>query len=242
MQVVGVRALSDVPGTHFPRDSVAPADQRLSDQPLQLAAFQEVQLPSIQHCQRVLARGARPKVPASCIAVTVDGETTALAGTVAQVGPVQSGSSGYTYPTIIALPATSQGLHSGSTANVSITTGEASNVLAVPTSAVTTQGTNSYVLVLSSGTTKQKQIKVGIVGDIYTQVISGLQRGNEVVLADYSDAVPSSNTTTVGGLGTTGGLGGDAGFMGGASSAGIGGGGLRRWMTSTRTADMSVGG
>jgi hypothetical protein len=170
MQVVGVRALSDVPGTHFPRDSVAPADQRLSDQPLQLAAFQEVQLPSIQHCQRVLARGARPKVPASCIAVTVDGETTALAGTVAQVGPVQSGSSGYTYPTIIALPATSQGLHSGSTANVSITTGEASNVLAVPTSAVTTQGTNSYVLVLSSGTTKQKQIKVGIVGDIYTQV------------------------------------------------------------------------
>ncbi len=112
--------------------------------------------------------------------VTVDGETTAFAGTVAQVGPVQSSSSGYTYPTVIALPATAQGLHSGSTASVSITTGEARNVLAVPTSAVTTQGTKSYVLVLSSGSTKQKQIKVGIVGDIYTQVISGLrerQRG-----------------------------------------------------------------
>ena len=158
--------------------------------------------------------------------VTVDGETTALAGTVAQVGPVQSSSSGYTYPTVIALPATAQGLHSGSTASVSITTGEASNVLAVPTSAVSTQGTKSYVLVLSSGTTKQKQIKVGIVGDIYTQVISGLQRGNEVVLADYSEAVPSSNTTTVGGVGATGGFGGGAGFRGGASSAGIGAGGL----------------
>jgi RND family efflux transporter MFP subunit len=151
--------------------------------------------------------------------VSVDGETGALVGTVAQVGPVQSSSSGYTYPAVIALPATAQGLHAGSTANVSITTGEAKNVLAVPTSAVTTQGTKSYVSVLSSGTTKQKQIKLGIVGGIYTQVISGLQDGNEVVLADYAEAVPSSNTTTVGGLGATGGSGGftgGAGFRGGA--------------------------
>jgi hypothetical protein len=75
------------------------------------------------------------------------------------------------------------------------------------------------VSVLSSGTTKQKQIKLGIVGGIYTQVISGLQDGNEVVLADYAEAVPSSNTTTVGGLGATGGSGGftgGAGFRGGA--------------------------
>jgi multidrug efflux pump subunit AcrA (membrane-fusion protein) len=156
--------------------------------------------------------------------VSVDGKTGALTGSVAQVGPVQSSSSGYTYPAVIALPATAQDLYSGSTANVSIQTGEAKNVLAVPTSAVVTQGTKSYVLVLSSGSTKEKDIKVGIVGDIYTQVLSGLQKGNQVVLADYSEAVPSSNTTTVGGLGGTGGFGGGAGFRGGGSSGGIGGG------------------
>jgi macrolide-specific efflux system membrane fusion protein len=140
---------------------------------------------------------------------------------VAQVGPVQSSSSGYTYPAVIALPATAVGLHSGSTANVSIQTGEAKNVVAVPTSAVMTQGTKSYVLVLSSGGTKEK---VGIVGDVYTQVLSGLHKGNEIVLADYSEAVLSSNTTTVGGVGgTEGGFGGGAGFRGGGTTTGIGG-------------------
>jgi HlyD family secretion protein len=157
--------------------------------------------------------------------VSIDGKSGTMTGTVAQVGPVQSSSSGYTYPAVIALPATVVGLHSGSTANVSIQTGEAKNVVAVPTSAVMTQGTKSYVLVLSSGGTNETDIKVGIVGDIYTQVLSGLQKGNEIVLADYSEAVPSSNTTTVGGLGATGGgFGGGAGFRGGGSSTGIGGG------------------
>jgi len=41
----------------------------------------------------------------------------------------------------------------------------------------------------------------GIVGDIYVQVVSGLQQGESVVLADYAEAVPSSNTTTTGGFG-----------------------------------------
>jgi multidrug efflux pump subunit AcrA (membrane-fusion protein) len=161
--------------------------------------------------------------------VSVDGDAGTITGTVAQLGPVQSSSSGYTYPVVIALPATAEGLHSGSTANVSITTGEAKNVLAVPTSAVMTQDTTSYVLVLSSGGTKQKDVKVGIVGDIYTQVLSGLQKGNEVVLADDAEAVPSSNTTTVGGLGGTGGFAGaagGAGFRGGGSTGGTGVGGL----------------
>ena len=55
-------------------------------------------------------------------------------GTVSQVGPVQSGSSGYSYPVSVALPATSSSdMHPGSTANLTITTGEVSNVVAVPT-------------------------------------------------------------------------------------------------------------
>jgi multidrug resistance efflux pump len=52
--------------------------------------------------------------------VPVDGDAGTITGTVAQLGPVQSSSSGYTYPVVIALPATAEGLHSGSTANVSI--------------------------------------------------------------------------------------------------------------------------
>ena len=151
--------------------------------------------------------------------------TGTLAGTVAQVGPVQSSTSGYTYPVVVALPATASGLYSGSTANVSISTGEAKDVLAVPSSAVMIQGTRSYVLTLTAGNLGEKTIKVGIVGDLYTQVLSGLNEGESIVLADYSEAVPSSNTTTVSGFGGGGGFGGSGGFSGSLPS-GIGGGGF----------------
>ena len=160
--------------------------------------------------------------------VAVDGTTGTLAGTVAQVGPVQSSSSGYTYPVVVALPTSARGLYAGSTANASIRTSEVKDVLALPTSAVMTRGTRSYVLVLSSGSPVEKTIKVGIIGDIYTQVRSGLHLGSSVVLADYSEPVPSSNTATVGGFGGAGGFGGGGRFSGGGSfGSGFGGGGAR---------------
>jgi RND family efflux transporter MFP subunit len=155
--------------------------------------------------------------------VTVDGMTGTLAGTVAQVGPVQSGTSGYTYPVVVALPATATRLYSGSTANVVISTGQAKDVLAVPSSAVIIQGTRSYVLTLSSGKLTDNTIKTGIVGGIYTQVLSGLKEGESIVLADYSEPVPSSNTTTVTGFGGTGGFGGSGGFSGTLPSGNAGG-------------------
>ena len=41
--------------------------------------------------------------------VEVDGDNGNLAGSVAQVGPVQSSSSGYSYPVVVALPASAGG-------------------------------------------------------------------------------------------------------------------------------------
>ena len=64
----------------------------------------------------------------------------------------------------------------------------------------------------------RKVIKVGMVGDTYTQVLSGLKDGQSVVLADYAEAVPSSNTDLTNALGGGGGFGG-GGFGGPAGSA-----------------------
>ena len=138
--------------------------------------------------------------------VQVDGLDNTITGTVTQVGPVQSSDDEYTYPVVVALPASDTGLFAGSTANISIVTDEVNDVLAVPTSAVIPDGTRSYVLMLSAGQLTEKFVTVGVVGYTYTQVTSGLTEGDSVVLADYSEAVPSSNTTTVGGFG--GGFGG----------------------------------
>ncbi len=159
--------------------------------------------------------------------VRVDGVDGTINGTVSQVGPVQSGDSGFTYPVVVALPTSATGLFTGSTANVVISTGAVAHVVAVPTSAVQSLGTRSYVETLSNGTLARKIIKVGMVGDVYTQVLSGLTPGESVVLANYAAPVPSSNTATLGGFG---GLGGGGAFrervLGGAGGAGGAAGGF----------------
>jgi multidrug efflux pump subunit AcrA (membrane-fusion protein) len=147
--------------------------------------------------------------------VLVDGATKSIAGTVSQVGPVQSSDGTYSYPLVVSLPTSATGLFTGSTSTISVITNAAKNVLAVPTSAITTNGTQHYVLVLSGGNLTEKAVKVGLVGYAYTQVTSGLNEGDSLVLADYSEAVPTSNTATVGGFGGTGGFGGAGGFGGG---------------------------
>ena len=139
---------------------------------------------------------------------------------MSQVGPVQASDGEYTYPVVVALPSSTNGLFTGSSANVDITTGAVSDVVAVPTSAVETLETRSYVLELDKGVLTRKFIKIGMVGDTYTQVLSGLSPGQSVVLADYAEAVPSSNTDSTD-LGNA--LGG-----GGGGFAGFGGGGLLR--------------
>jgi HlyD family secretion protein len=157
--------------------------------------------------------------------VEVDGVDGNLHGTVSQVGPVQSTSNGYTYPVIIALPSADSGLYSGSSADVVISTGEVSRVVAVPTSAVETLGGRSYVLELSNGQLTRRFVKIGMVGDTYTQVVSGLAPGQSVVLVDYAEAVPSSNTNSLGGLGSFLGGGGGNSFFGGRGAFFGGGGG-----------------
>jgi hypothetical protein len=158
--------------------------------------------------------------------VTVDGTTGQFSGTVSQVGPVQSSDSSYTYPVVIAFSSTVTGLFAGSSASVAVLVAKAHDVVAVPTSALHTIGTISYVTMITAGKPVRKDVKVGVVGDLFTQVLSGLKVGDVVVLADLSEPVPSSNTDTFGSTGFTGFGGGGFGGAGGATfkvSAGGGG-------------------
>jgi multidrug efflux pump subunit AcrA (membrane-fusion protein) len=161
--------------------------------------------------------------------VSVDGTTGTITGSVTQVGPVQSGESGYSYPVVVTLPASANNLFSGSSANLSIATGEKKDVLAVPTSAVMTNGTQSFVQVLSGGKPVDKPVKVGVVGGIYTQVVSGLTQGEAVILANYATPVPASNSATLGGFGGGSFTSRAAGLGGGSFSGGgrFGGGGTQ---------------
>ena len=161
--------------------------------------------------------------------VVPDGSATPLAATVSYVAaaPATTGSTAYTVQlAFVSNPTT---LRYGIQAAVTITTGQAANALAVPTSAVNHRGTLAYVLVPNGSTTKAQIITVGAVGAVYTQVTQGLNAGQKVVLANPNQAIPTSTITgriariTGGVTNTTGLLGASTGSTAGAPGTRPGG-------------------
>jgi multidrug efflux pump subunit AcrA (membrane-fusion protein) len=113
----------------------------------------------------------------------------------------------------------------GMTANVSVVDQTATNVLYVPSAAITTTGTVSTVEVLQKGKTTSTRVTTGLVGNSDTQILSGLKVG-EVLVEPTVTVVGSSGaagtTAAGGGLGGLGGagLGGGGGFAGGGRFGG----------------------
>lgn len=154
------------------------------------------------------------------VQVRVAGLVGTLAGTVARVGPVDASSTSYTYPVVVALPAGSHGIASGSSAQLVVTLEVAHAVRAVPTSAIHSTTHGDYLEVLEAGQESRRPVDIGIVGAEYTQVTTVLPNDTQVVLANLGEVVPSSSTDTsssslFSGAGPTTG-----GFTGGAATAG----------------------
>ena len=159
--------------------------------------------------------------------VTPDSSSSVLDGTVTGVGVLGTASTTTTtYPVTIALQSTDLGSFSGADASVAIVTRRSIGVTTVPTSAVTTVGTRHRVLVVDGGTTRSVPVTIGTVGAQRTQILTGVTDGQVVALAVMSAPVPTSSTTTRGGLAGlsgAGGLGGAGGFSGAGRLGGAGG-------------------
>jgi macrolide-specific efflux system membrane fusion protein len=121
------------------------------------------------------------------------------------------------YGVTVSLDDVPSGLRIGATATVQVTTANAQNVLYVPAAAVRTAGGQSTVTVIVNGKQTTKVVQTGAQGDQGTEIKSGLNEGDQVVIA-------TSGTGGSGGGFPTGrfpgGLGG-----GGGGGARIGGGG-----------------
>jgi len=104
-------------------------------------------------------------------------------------------------------------------------------VLTVPNSALTPLGNGqALAMTYKDGVATRALVRTGYAGTLTTQITSGLTKGQQVVLADLSTALPTNTTNArrfgVGGAGA--GLGG-AGLGGaGLGGAGLGGAGLTR--------------
>jgi RND family efflux transporter MFP subunit len=128
--------------------------------------------------------------------VRPDGSAQPLSGRVIAISTTPVSTTGSAaYRVTIELDGDTSALGNGSTATASITTATTKATLAVPTSAVTTNGDAHTVTVLDGTTTKQVDVQIGAIGPTWTAITSGLTDGQTVVLADLHTPLPSAATT-----------------------------------------------
>lgn len=163
--------------------------------------------------------------------VTPDGSAVQVPAKVVQVAVAPTTGTSTSYAVTLGLAGSPAGLHNGGSAAVSILTGTAVGAVVVPTSAVHYIGSFAFVTTIAGGQTTTVPVTVGVVGPAWTTVTASrggsLPVGTQVVLADLSQALPASSTTTTPRIAFGGGVarfGGGAGAGGGAGRSRAGGG------------------
>jgi macrolide-specific efflux system membrane fusion protein len=149
--------------------------------------------------------------------VTFDALTDGTAtGTVSAVDILPTtGNNVTTYGATITLSDVPDGLRQGMSASVVLTVDEATDVLWVPTAAITTAGGQSTVTIRKDGVESTVQVHTGLAGDSGTEITSGVAEGDRLV-------VSTSGTTGGAGGFPMGGIpgGGVAVFRGGGPAGG----------------------
>ncbi len=97
-------------------------------------------------------------------------------------------------------------LKPGLSATVNIVTQEKDNILLVPNRAVSRQGRNSVVQVVTGTATEARTVQTGISDSNYTEVISGLNEGEQVSISSGTAATPTNNNRPGGVPGLGGGI------------------------------------
>ncbi len=138
-----------------------------------------------------------------------------IKGTIATVDMVGTISQGVVnYNVEIALDEQDERIKSGMSVTASIVTSTKKNILIVPNSAVKSQNRSNYVeifptpLIVEKGTSGtpssmkpiQKKIEIGISSDSFTEIISGLNAGDQIItrtLNSNSSTKTTSNTPTL---------------------------------------------
>jgi RND family efflux transporter MFP subunit len=136
-------------------------------------------------------------------------------GTVFAINTTGSVSSGVTtYPTTVTLDTENTSIYPNMSASANILIASKENVLMVPTSAVQTQDGQNYVRVLKNNQVQNVNVTTGISSDTDTEIVSGLNEGDEIVTAVVQSKTGTTSTTSspFGTLRVGGG--GNSGFVG----------------------------
>lgn len=130
-------------------------------------------------------------------------------GTVKSIDLTATTSDGVTsYGVKVEITSAPKELRDGASATVTVTTASATDALAVPTSAVTTdsQGQSTVKKVVNGASTSQV-VQIGIKGDLYTEITGGLKEGDKVELGATSTSSSEGGGFRRMGVGAAGGSG-----------------------------------
>jgi len=124
-----------------------------------------------------------------------------LRGTVTTVSPLASSQSGVvSYPLTIALTnAQGKGLREGMSATIEIVSMQAENVLLVPSRAITRNGRDQVVEVMTdaaTGATEERVVQTGDTNGTMTEITSGLSEGEQVKVAASSGSTQQTSTNS----------------------------------------------
>lgn len=113
------------------------------------------------------------------VAVSATGKT--YKGVVSTLAP-QADQVTRAYPAEIELKNTDNLVRPGMAAELRITTNKVAGALVVPTDALLQQEGGSVVFVAENGVARQRKVTTGMTGQGYTQIVGGLEEGQEVVV------------------------------------------------------------
>jgi macrolide-specific efflux system membrane fusion protein len=154
----------------------------------------------------------------------------ATSGTVDEIAdsPTSSDSSAGTttvvqYPVTVRIGRLPTGARTGMTGQASVVTTSRRNVVVVPSSAIGGTTANPTVQVVQDGTTVTRPVVVGLVTTQGSEILTGLQAGEQVVTGITASDTGAVNQNQQGGGGLFG-PGGGGGFPGGGGGRGTGGG------------------
>ena len=157
-----------------------------------------------------------------------------LAAHVSQISLVGTASSSVvSYDATLTLDQSDSRIKPGMSASAAVIVAQAQGVT-VPNQAVNGSGSLGTVSLLKAGKVSSQQVVVGLRGDSQTQIVSGLNAGDQVVVTVALPSLGSTSTAAsgtgalggrLGGAGGLGGLGGTGGFGGGAFFRRAAGGG-----------------
>ncbi|MEU4194441.1 HlyD family efflux transporter periplasmic adaptor subunit [Kribbella sp. NPDC026611] len=147
---------------------------------------------------------------------------TSLTASLASVSPTPTTTNGVvSYSATFSLAKLPANARIGQTANVTVQTAKAANALYVPSTAIATSGT-TYTVTMADGA-GTREVKIGVRGDSFTQIVSGLNEGDQIELLQGAIGGTTNQNGGQGRQFTGGGQLPGGQFGGGTGGQGIGG-------------------